>query len=160
MSEIHSNHRLILIIGLWINYVWSKYLIRLCPQLVALRLTCVAHKQLLLQLPNIASSEQIGASSPYRTMIHVIEMFCFSSQGFYLGNRIKVITKKEECPYVTEITISKVSLIINKFFTQSNITRFNRTTSFSLRKFIFTVIPLCPPFTTTSRKPLQRLTVL
>ncbi|XP_073245527.1 structural maintenance of chromosomes flexible hinge domain-containing protein 1-like [Porites lutea] len=30
--------------------------------------------------------------------------------GFYLGNRIKVITKKEECPYVTEITISKEKL--------------------------------------------------
>ena len=32
----------------------------------------------------------------------------FSLQGFYLGNRIKVITKREECPYVTEISISKV----------------------------------------------------
>lgn len=30
--------------------------------------------------------------------------------GFYLGDRIKVITKKDECPYVTEITISKEKL--------------------------------------------------
>ena len=32
----------------------------------------------------------------------------FVFQGFYLGDRIKVITKKDECPFVTEITISKV----------------------------------------------------
>ncbi|KAK2571643.1 Structural maintenance of chromosomes flexible hinge domain-containing protein 1 [Acropora cervicornis] len=30
--------------------------------------------------------------------------------GFYLGDRIKVITKKDECPFVTEITISKEKL--------------------------------------------------
>ncbi|XP_078348913.1 structural maintenance of chromosomes flexible hinge domain-containing protein 1-like [Oculina patagonica] len=30
--------------------------------------------------------------------------------GFYLGDRIKVITKREECPYVTEISISKEKL--------------------------------------------------
>lgn len=30
--------------------------------------------------------------------------------GFYLGDRIKVITKREECPYVTEIAISKEKL--------------------------------------------------
>ena len=48
-------------------------------RLVALSLTWVAHKQLLLKIPNIASSEQIRAGSPpYRTMIHVIEMFFFT----------------------------------------------------------------------------------
>ncbi|XP_032236995.2 structural maintenance of chromosomes flexible hinge domain-containing protein 1-like isoform X1 [Nematostella vectensis] len=30
--------------------------------------------------------------------------------GFYLGDRIKVVTKRVECPYVTEITISKEKL--------------------------------------------------
>lgn len=32
-------------------------------------------------------------------------------QGFYLGDRIKVVTKRDDCPYVTEITISKVSYL-------------------------------------------------
>ena len=33
---------------------------------------------------------------------------CSALQGFYLGSRIKVITKRDDCPYVTEISISKV----------------------------------------------------